>query len=93
MPDYKKMYFQLSAKIADAVDILVKAQRQGEKDYMEEEFPVFSLTQKKHKMQTCCRIFPGSKNSRLLFFKGAGSFDEIRIYSRSFTLSLSSLYM
>lgn len=32
MPDYKKMYFQLSAKIADAVDILVKAQRQGEKD-------------------------------------------------------------
>ena len=45
MPDYKKMYFQLSAKVADAVDILVKAQRQGEKDYMEEEFPVFSLTQ------------------------------------------------
>lgn len=27
MPDYKKMYFQLSAKIADAVDILVKAQK------------------------------------------------------------------
>ncbi|HBN82100.1 MAG TPA: hypothetical protein DD433_12090 [Ruminococcaceae bacterium] len=27
MPDYKKMYFQLSAKAADAVDILVKAQK------------------------------------------------------------------
>lgn len=40
MPDYKEMYFQLAAKVANAIDILVEAQRQGEYDYSNEESPV-----------------------------------------------------
>ena len=43
MPDYKEMYFQLAAKVANAVDILIEAQQQGEYDYTEEETPVISL--------------------------------------------------
>ena len=35
MPDYKKMYFQLAAKVENAVDILVEAQQLGENDYIE----------------------------------------------------------
>ncbi len=35
MPDYKKMYFTLAAKISDAVNILVAAQQQGEDEYVE----------------------------------------------------------
>ncbi|AGA68070.1 hypothetical protein Desdi_0536 [Desulfitobacterium dichloroeliminans LMG P-21439] len=34
MPDYKKMYFQLAAKVADAMDILSKAQQEGEAEFM-----------------------------------------------------------
>lgn len=43
MPDYKEMYFQLAAKVANAIDILVEAQQQGENDYSEEETSVISL--------------------------------------------------
>lgn len=43
MPDYKDMYFQLAAKVANAVDILVEAQQQGEYDYSEEESSVILL--------------------------------------------------
>ena len=43
MPDYKDMYFRLAAKVANAVDILVEAQQQGEYDYTEEVTPVISL--------------------------------------------------
>ena len=43
VPDYKEMYFQLAAKVANAVDILIEAQQQGEYDYSEEESPVISL--------------------------------------------------
>jgi hypothetical protein len=35
MPDYKKMYFTLAAKVSDAVNILVAAQQQGEDEYAE----------------------------------------------------------
>ncbi|MGX8701892.1 hypothetical protein [Caproiciproducens sp.] len=35
MPDYRKMYFELAAKVADAVELLVKAQQKGENDYTE----------------------------------------------------------
>lgn len=35
MPDYKRMYFTLTAKVSDAVDILVAAQQQGEDKYVE----------------------------------------------------------
>lgn len=36
MPDYKSMYFQLAANVADAVDLLVKAQQDGENTYTKE---------------------------------------------------------
>ncbi len=40
MTDYKKMYFQLAAKVADAMDLLLKAQQEGEIEYMDgEPFP------------------------------------------------------
>ncbi|SPF41141.1 conserved hypothetical protein [Candidatus Desulfosporosinus infrequens] len=40
MPDYKMMYFQLAAKVADAMDILLKAQQEGEEEFMDgEPFP------------------------------------------------------
>ena len=32
MPDYKRMYFQLAAKVADVIDILIEAQQRGEED-------------------------------------------------------------
>lgn len=34
MPDYKTMYFQLAANVSDAIDILLKAQQQGEAEFM-----------------------------------------------------------
>jgi hypothetical protein len=43
MPDYKEMYFKLAAKVANAVDILVEAQQQGEYDFTEEETPAILL--------------------------------------------------
>ncbi|ACL18720.1 hypothetical protein DesLBE_2700 [Desulfitobacterium sp. LBE] len=40
MTDYKKMYFQLAAKVADAMDLLLKAQQEGETEFMDgEPFP------------------------------------------------------
>mgnify|MGYP007135362177 CR=1 FL=1 len=36
MPDYKKMYFQLAARVSDAVEILLKAQQEGEAQFMAE---------------------------------------------------------
>lgn len=35
MPDYQKMYFQLAAKVADVVEILLKAQQEGEDTFMD----------------------------------------------------------
>jgi len=35
--DYKAMYFKLAAKVADALDILLKAQEEGETQFMDEE--------------------------------------------------------
>jgi len=37
MPDYKKMYFQLAARVTDAVEILLKAQQEGEAEFMSGE--------------------------------------------------------
>lgn len=34
MPDYRKMYFELAAKVAGAIDLLLEAQQQSEEDYM-----------------------------------------------------------
>ena len=43
MPNYKTMYFQLAAKVADAIDLLVEAQRQGEASYSEGSDPQLRL--------------------------------------------------
>ncbi len=43
MPDYQKMYFELAARVADAVELLVKAQQKGENDYMEGQPAVTEL--------------------------------------------------
>ena len=45
MPDYKTMYFQLAAKVADAVELLIEAQQKGEEQYLSStnvsELPAF----------------------------------------------------
>jgi len=43
MPDYKRMYFMLAAKVSDAVNILVAAQQQGEDEYVENPSQVTPL--------------------------------------------------
>jgi len=35
--DYEKMYYQLAAKVSDAVELLVCAQQQGERQFVENE--------------------------------------------------------
>jgi len=37
MPDYKAMYFELASKIADAISLLLEAQRAGEEEYIKTE--------------------------------------------------------
>lgn len=37
MPDYKTMYYKLMARVADAVELLVQAQQDGERAAMEED--------------------------------------------------------
>lgn len=34
MPDYKAMYFRLAGKVADAIELLVQAQQEGEQAVM-----------------------------------------------------------
>lgn len=43
MTDYQQMYFQLAAKVANAIDILVEAQQQGENNYSKEKPLTISL--------------------------------------------------
>ncbi|MDR0838182.1 MAG: hypothetical protein LBN99_00905 [Oscillospiraceae bacterium] len=43
MPDYEKMYFELAARIADAVDLLVKALQRGEETYMDDDKPILMI--------------------------------------------------
>jgi len=38
MPDYKSMYFALAAQVADAVDLLIKAQQEGEEAAIEKDY-------------------------------------------------------
>lgn len=48
MPDYKEMYFALAAQVADAVELLVKAQQNGEEQYVQgEERPPLEFALKK----------------------------------------------
>ena len=44
LADYKEMYFELSAKVADAIEILIKAQQKGEDDYIESDSKLVLLS-------------------------------------------------
>ncbi|WP_250228283.1 hypothetical protein [Anaeropeptidivorans aminofermentans] len=37
MPDYKEMYFQLAAKVEDAIELLIEAKRKCEEEYIKDE--------------------------------------------------------
>lgn len=37
MPDYKAMYYALAAQVADAIDLLINAQRDGEESAITDE--------------------------------------------------------
>lgn len=37
MPDYKSMYYVLAAQVADAIELLIKAQQGGEQSAVEDE--------------------------------------------------------
>lgn len=48
MPDYKSMYFQLAASVADVVELLIKAQQRGEDSYVKDKAaPAVTLPVKK----------------------------------------------
>lgn len=34
MEDYKSMYFKLVAKVVDAAELLIQAQKEGEEEYL-----------------------------------------------------------
>ncbi|MEA4921581.1 MAG: hypothetical protein VB078_11785 [Clostridiaceae bacterium] len=36
MPNYKAMYFALAAQVANAIDLLIKAQQEGEESAIKE---------------------------------------------------------
>ena len=37
MPDYKSMYYALAAQVADVIDLLIRAQQDGDDSVMEED--------------------------------------------------------
>lgn len=51
MPDYKTMYFNLAASVADAIELLQTAQQQGEEAYIDAAgaLPPLSLAPKRPK--------------------------------------------
>jgi hypothetical protein len=63
MPDYKKMYFSLAAKVADAIDLLSEAQQQGENDYIEDEHEIIS-----HIKTESIKIIPNKKDTTVVSF-------------------------
>lgn len=53
MPDYKSMYFHLAASVADAVELLIKAQQEGESSYVKDNIAqAFTLAVEKDKKKT-----------------------------------------
>lgn len=38
MPDYKAMYFELAAQVANAIELLIKAQQTGEEAYIKNSY-------------------------------------------------------
>jgi hypothetical protein len=52
--DYKEMYYQLAAKVADAVELLLSAQQQGEAQFVKNNEPseLILLKQKQQQQDT-----------------------------------------
>lgn len=46
MADYKKMYFELAAKLNDAIDLLITAQRNTENEYCKGKMKIKKQTLK-----------------------------------------------
>lgn len=51
MPNYEKMYFQLAAKVADAIDLLKQAQREGEESGIEDEGGILAIWERQHRKE------------------------------------------
>ncbi|MCD7946720.1 MAG: hypothetical protein LUG13_00265 [Oscillospiraceae bacterium] len=45
MPDYKSMYYALAAQVANAIDLLVKAEQDGEESAIKEDCMMESAPQ------------------------------------------------
>ena len=58
MPDYKTMYFKLAAKVADAVELLIDAQKQGEESYISDESNPPIELQRVFCWSLCLRVMP-----------------------------------
>ena len=43
MPDYKAMYYRMAGKMADAIELLIQAQREGEEAAMADDCTEFPL--------------------------------------------------
>lgn len=52
MPDYKAMYYSLAAQVADAIELLIRAQQNGEESVLEEASPVVTLYPEKNSKDT-----------------------------------------
>lgn len=51
MPDYRKMYFALAAKVADAVDLLIEALQAGEDAAIDADILPLTLEQEEKEKQ------------------------------------------
>lgn len=47
MPDYKAMYFALASQVANAIDVLLQAQQDGEESAMKEDCILELLPERK----------------------------------------------
>ncbi|MHB1314264.1 MAG: hypothetical protein ACYCX2_02115 [Christensenellales bacterium] len=45
MPDYKEMYFQLTGRVAEIIELLIYAQQEGEEEYIDNNEPFEELKQ------------------------------------------------
>lgn len=52
MLDYKAMYYSLAAQVANAIELLISAQQNGEESILEETSPVLMLYQTENSKDT-----------------------------------------
>ncbi len=77
MPDYKAMYYSLAAQVANAIELLISAQQNGEESILEETSPVLMLYQtkipkipiKKERPSMKTRSFPFNESGTFMLGK------------------------